>query len=194
MRRSFEQIQKIIIVSALTLGLLISAGGVSYKYLFAKEHKGATTQNASDLASTSLSVNLYTKLQLSQPINIAVLGSSGATSKEQQKKLVNKLSTEFSCKVSLFSLASIDGSSWSTLMTLNNFISTKPEMPDLIILYPSASDQSDISIDDVKPISDFDRYLSWQRINNSSLTSDQAHRVGPGKLPIQWNEDYLAWF
>jgi hypothetical protein len=256
LRRSFEQIQKIIIVSAITLGLMISVGGVSYKYLFAKDHRAVTAQNTSDIATTSISDNLYSKLQLRQPINVAVLGDSRLASEEQQKKLVDMLTTEFNCKVSLSSLANLDGSSWSTLMTLNNYISTKPDGPDLILLYPGASNQPDISteqslaiyeavlqtagkafpraevicmqsdnlpkpmqdmirhynlplvkgdhglalmdllkersskditennIDAVKPISDFSRYLPWQRIYNASLTQQMDKPNVKGNIPV----------
>lgn len=255
MGRSFEQIQKIIIVSAFTLGLLISVGGVSYKYLLAKEHPAVTAQNSSDIATTSISDNLYGKLQLRQPISIAVLGDSRLVPKEQQK-LVNKLATEFSCKVSLFSLAGLDDSSWSTLMTLNNFISTKREEPDLILLYPNVTDQPETGteqslaiyeailqtagkafpraevilvqgadlpevmqdltkhynlplvraesgldlinllkrrseagitenkIDDVKPISDLEKYLTWQRIYEASLTHLMDKPKVKGDLPV----------
>ncbi|GAB6179479.1 hypothetical protein JCM14036_07980 [Desulfotomaculum defluvii] len=252
MRRSFEQIQKIIIISALTLGLLISVGGVSYKYLLAKEPNAITTQN---MTSTAVSGNLYSKLQLRQPINVVVFSDQQRVSKEQLDQLAQELATELGCKVFLASPVSWDNSGWSTLMTLNNFIASEPEVPDLILLYPSTGDQQEIkvkesqsiyeailqttgkafpraeilvqghnlpgalqelvqhyslpvleddsslalidllkkraasgftgnNITNIKPLSEIEKYLSWQRIYKASLTHLMDKPNVNGSLPV----------
>ncbi|ABO51498.1 hypothetical protein Dred_2995 [Desulforamulus reducens MI-1] len=146
MQKNFEQIQKIIIASALSLGLLVSMGGIGYKYLFAKEQTFTQSGKAVQVTQPASfqPETIYSKFQLKQPVNVLVLGDQGILSGDYLNKEINKVEETFKSQVKLTTLTNNSGTPWSTLMIFNKFQASQSEQPDLILLYPGTENQQEV--------------------------------------------------